>query len=461
MSNTLTNKLLLVDDQSSNLDSLHRELKIEGIFSIRVDGPAAAMEALRGQEFDVAVIDLNTSRDANSGKTGLILLDRMRSFAPRMPVIVLTGRGSVALAVEAMRKGATDFIESPRDDTHLLNLLRDRIRTNECAQQGRLEAEGLPPGNESSKPLVAESPAMKRVVRLVSRFASSDSNVLLLGEIGTGKGMIARRLHDESSRSRQTFLRVNMGCIAEDLFESEMFGRASGTYAGASGERIGRFELADGGTLFLDDVCNIAMTHQPKLLRVLEEAGEFERVGSSQTQRADVRLISATNAQLESEVSEGRFRLDLLYRLNAMEITIPPLRQRKEDIIPLARHYLECGARRHGRSALRLSPSAERALLSYGWPGNVRELGHIIERAALLAEHDELGMDDLPFSSQAPVADDLTTMTLDQAECWLVQRSLKLHDGNLCRAAAALGVTRQALYRRIEKFGLRSAAESD
>jgi DNA-binding NtrC family response regulator len=461
MSNSQMNTLLIVDDQRCVLDSLNLMLKHEGIHSVGVEGAAAALEALRRQDFDAALVDLNFSRGARSGLEGMALLDRLRLFAPDMPIVVMTGWGSVSLAVEAMRKGAADFIEKPWDDTKLLNVLRTQFEFGEGARQKRQSGADISPSKgEESNPIIAESPAMQRVERLVSRFASSNANVLLLGEIGTGKGMIARRLHDLSDRSEQTFLRVNMGCIAEDLFESEMFGRASGTYPGIDGERIGRFELAEGGTLFLDEICNIAVAHQPKLLRVLEEGGEFERVGSAQTRRTDVRLIAATNAKLESEVSAGRFRLDLLYRLNAMEITMPPLRQRKEDILPLARHYLERGAKRHGRCRLRLSPCAERALLSYQWPGNVLELGHMIERAALLAEHDELGSADLPFADETQRADDLTSMTLGEAESWLVQRSLKMHDGNLCRAAAALGVTRQALYRRIEKFGLRSTAEN-
>jgi DNA-binding NtrC family response regulator len=460
MSNTQTNTLLVVGDQTCAIDSLQLMLQLEGISSVGVEGAAAAVEALRRQEFDVALVELNFSRDARSGLEGMALLDRLRLFAPNMPV-VMTGSGSVALAVEAMRKGAADFIEKPWDNEQLMNVLRTQFELVEYERQKRHHGDDNSLSrDEESNPLIAESPAMQRVERLVTRFAASDANVLLLGEIGTGKSMIARRLHDESNRSGRTFLRVNMGCIAEDLFESEMFGRASGTYPGGSGESIGRFELAEGGTLFLDEVCNIAIAHQPKLLRVLEDGGEFERVGSAQTRRTDVRLIAATNAKLENEVSAGRFRLDLLYRLNAMEITIPPLRQRREDILPLARHYLERGAKRHGRSRLRLSPSAERALLTYQWPGNVLELGHMIERAALLAEHDELGSADLPFADEAKRTDDLASMTLDQAESWLVQRSLKMHEGNMCRAAAALGVTRQALYRRIEKFGLRSTADT-
>ena len=296
--------------------------------------------------------------------------------------------------------------------------------------------------------------------------APSDANVLVLGENGTGKGVIAQALHAQSRRAAKALVKVNMGGIAENVFESEMFGHVRGAYTDAKSERIGRYELADGGTLFLDEVGNVPISQQPKLLRVLED-GEFERLGSSRTQSADVRLVSATNADLAVEVEAGRFRKDLLYRLNTLEIRLPPLRERSADILPLARSFLERSGMRYGRHGLRLAPSAERALLAWRWPGNVRELGHLMERAALLAEQDLVSDSALAFgpgptgSSAAAGSPELDDMTIDQAEAHLVRRALERHDGNLQHAADALGITRQTLYRRLEKHALREPASDN
>jgi DNA-binding NtrC family response regulator len=299
-------------------------------------------------------------------------------------------------------------------------------------------------------------------MELVARIAPSDANVLVLGENGTGKGVIAQALHAQSRRAAKALVKVNMGGIAENVFESEMFGHVRGAYTDAKSERIGRFELADGGTLFLDEVGNVPASQQPKLLRVLED-GEFERLGSSRTQSTDVRLVSATNADLATEVEVGRFRKDLLYRLNTLEIRLPPLRERRDDILPLARSFLERSAARYGRRDLRLAPSAERALLAWRWPGNVRELGHLMERAALLAEQDLVSDSALAFgpgSTMGEAAAELDDMTIEQAEAHLVRRALERH-GNLQHAADALGITRQTLYRRLEKHGLRDPSSDD
>jgi DNA-binding NtrC family response regulator len=319
-----------------------------------------------------------------------------------------------------------------------------------------------PAGAESASDLdgmiqpIAEAPAMRRVLDMVARIAPSDANVLVLGENGTGKGVIAQYLHERSARSARSLVKVNMGGINENVFESEMFGHVRGAYTDAKGERIGRFELADGGTLFLDEVGNVPAAQQPKLLRVLED-GEFERLGSSRTQKVDVRLVSATNADLDAEVAAGRFRKDLLYRLNTLELRLPPLRERVEDILPLAKAFLARNARRYGRDGLRLAPSAERALLAWRWPGNVRELQHLMERAALLAEREQIDAATLNFGAPAQAAPDIDGMTLEQAEAWLVARAVERHEGNQQRAADALGITRQSLYRRLEKHDLRAA----
>lgn len=453
--------VLLADDQADVREALRLLLKSEGIASMGTDGPAGAQDAVRRREFDCALIDLNYTRDTTSGAEGLELLERLRQSAPELPVVVMTAWGNVPLAVEAMRRGAADFIEKPWDNARLLGVLRAQVALARSGRkQRRLEAENALLREEGEGEFIGESAAMQRVLALVARVAPSDANVLLLGENGTGKGVVAQRLHALSGRAAQTFVKVNMGGIAESVFESEMFGHVRGAYTDAKSERIGRFELADGGTLFLDEVGNVPASQQPKLLRVLED-GEFERLGSSRTQRTDVRLISATNADLAADVAAGRFRRDLLYRLNTLEIVLPPLRDRSDDILPLARAALARSGRRYGRAGLRLAPSAERALLGYAWPGNVRELGHLMERAALLAEHDEVGAASLAFGNTEPVDGGFEQMTLEQAEGWLIRRALERQDGNLLRVAEALGITRQALYRRLEKHGLRDATDAD
>jgi DNA-binding NtrC family response regulator len=453
--------VLLADDQADVREALRLLLKSEGIASTGVDGPAGALDEARRRAFDVALIDLNYTRDTTSGAEGIELLERLRQLDPELPVVVMTAWGNVPLAVEAMRRGAADFIEKPWDNARLLGVLRAQMALARSARrQRRLEAENALLREEGDGEFVAESAAMQRVMALVARVAPSDANVLVLGENGTGKGVIAQRIHALSARAAQPFVKVNMGGIAETVFESEMFGHVRGAFTDAKSERIGRFELADGGTLFLDEVGNVPASQQPKLLRVLED-GEFERLGSSRTQRTDVRLISATNADLAADVAAGRFRRDLLYRLNTLEIVLPPLRDRSDDIVPLARAALARSAQRYGRAGLRLAPSAERALLAYAWPGNVRELGHLMERAALLAEHDEIGADALAFGRAESGDAGFEQMTLEQAEGWLVRRALERFDGNLLRAAEALGITRQALYRRLEKHGLREPGEVD
>jgi len=348
--------VLLADDQADVREALRLLLKSEGIASTGVDGPAGALDEARRRAFDVALVDLNYTRDTTSGAEGLELLEKLRLLDPELPVVVMTAWGNVPLAVEAMRRGAADFIEKPWDNARLLGVLRAQMALARSARrQRRLEAENALLREEGDAEFIAESPAMQRVLALVARVAPSDANVLVLGENGTGKGVIAQRIHALSARASQPFVKVNMGGIAETVFESEMFGHVRGAFTDAKSERIGRFELADGGTLFLDEVGNVPASQQPKLLRVLED-GEFERLGSSRTQRTDVRLVSATNADLAADVSAGRFRRDLLYRLNTLEIVLPPLRERSDDIVPLARVALARSAQRYGRAGLRLAP---------------------------------------------------------------------------------------------------------
>lgn len=452
--------VLLADDQKEVREALRLLLKSEGIASESVASSGEALDSLQRHAFSCALVDCNYSRGATSGDEGLDLLRKIKAIAPDLPVVVMTAWGNIPLAVEAMRCGAADFVEKPWDNARLLQVLRAQMALSEGARrQRRLEAENaLLRGAAGSPELVAESPAMRKVMGLVDRVAASDANVLVLGENGTGKGAVAQLLHERSARAARSLVKVNMGGISETVFESEMFGHARGAFTDARTERVGRFELADGGTLFLDEVGNLPLSQQPKLLRVLED-GEFERLGSSRTQRVDVRLIAATNADLSREVEEGRFRRDLLYRLNTLEIQLPPLRERPQDILPLARAFLARHAARYRREGLRLSPAAEQALLAWHWPGNVRELQHLMERAALLSDHVQVDAGVLGLAGGAATVPGIADMTLEQAEAWLVRAALERHRGNAQQAADALGITRQSLYRRLEKHDLR--AESD
>ncbi len=452
--------ILIADDQRDVLEALRLLLKAEGIASLQAMSPEAALEIVRTKSVSVVLMDLNYTRDTTSGQEGLELLAQIRALDAELPVVVMTAWGTIDIAVEAMRRGANDFVEKPWDNARLLSILRNQANfgaTRKRAQKLEREVEIL---RGTRADFVAESAAMRPILDMIARVGPTDANILVLGENGTGKGLIADLLHQNSRRADKALIKVNMGGIAESVFESEMFGHVRGAFTDAKQDRIGRFELADGGTLFLDEVGNIPVAQQPKLLRVLED-GEFERLGSSRTSRANIRLISATNADLADDVAKGRFRKDLLFRLNTVELRLPPLRERKEDILPLARGLLARFAERYQRSALKLSPSAERALIGYGWPGNVRELSHVLERAVLMARGGEI--DDLAFSFPAPQATEteLDHMTLDAAEEMMVRRAMIRAEGNVQRASDILGLSRAALYRRLEKYGIRSPGEAD
>jgi DNA-binding NtrC family response regulator len=451
----LTQTILVADDQSDVRDALRLFLKSQGYTTVAVGSPAAAIEAVTEKRFAAALVDLNYTRDTTSGNEGLTLLSDLKRSDPELPVVVMTAWGSIELAVEAMRRGAGDFIEKPWDNARLTSLLRNQVALGEARRrEGRLVAENRLLHEQDTQDFIAASESMRTALALIDRIAPSDTAVLLLGENGTGKGLLARRIHARSLRADASLVQVNMGGLAESVFESEMFGHTRGAFTDAKSDRIGRIELADGGTLFLDEVANLPYAQQPKLLRVLEE-GEFERVGSSRTLRSNLRVVSATNADLAQEVEAGRFRKDLLYRLNTVEVHVPPLRARVADILPLAQHFLVRLVARHGRGERRLAPSAQRALENYSWPGNVRELMHVIERSALLCARDVIEVTDLGLAAAPPAAETPTgTQTLTDVECTLIQEALARWQGNILKAAQELGLSRGALYRRMQKFGL-------
>ncbi|HEX8088482.1 MAG TPA: sigma-54 dependent transcriptional regulator [Blastocatellia bacterium] len=447
-------RILIADDQADVLEALRLLLKGEGYRIETVNAPAAIIELLEERDFDVLLMDLNYARDTTSGQEGLDLLTRIQKLDSSLPVIVMTAWGSVDVAVEAMRRGARDFIQKPWDNARLLSIISTQVELGQALRKGqRLEAENQILRNEIRPNFVAESPSMKPVLEIISRVGPSDANVLLSGENGTGKGVVAQTLHSVSQRASKPMVTVNIGGLSEGVFESELFGHVKGAFTDAKTDRVGRFELAEGGTLFLDEIANLPIKNQPKLLRVLE-TGEFERVGSSKTRRANVRIISATNADLNEEVEAGRFRQDLLFRLNTVEIALPPLRDRREDIPILAMHFLRQHAQRYRKNIAAFEASAMQALLKHPWPGNVRELDHAVERGVLMALGASLEARDLGLNTGKEVSRRLEDMSLEEVEGFLIQKTLAECEGNVSRAAEKLGLSRSALYRRLQRFGL-------
>jgi DNA-binding NtrC family response regulator len=449
-------RILIVDDQADVLQALRLLLKSEGADIETATSPIAALAAVESRDFDVALIDLNYTRDTTSGEEGLSLLTKLQGLENPMPVIVMTAWGTVDVAVEAMRRGARDFVQKPWENERVLAVVRTQVELGRALRRSqRLEAENRAlRGEGTSRPnLIAESAAMQPVLQLIARVGPSDANVLVTGENGTGKGTVAQALHAVSARAARPLVTVNAGGLSEGVFESELFGHVRGAFTDAKADRVGRFELAEGGTLFLDEIANLSLNLQTKLLRVLE-TGEFERVGSSKTRKANVRIISATNADLHGEVEAGRFRQDLLFRLNTIEIPLPPLRERREDVPLLARHFLEQHAIRYRKRLTGFEPAAMQALLDHGWPGNVRELDHAIERAVLMAQDDVVRARDLGLRASKEPAARIEDMSLEEVEGFLIKKALARYGGNVSHAARALGLSRSALYRRLQRFGL-------
>jgi len=445
-------RILVADDQRDVLEALRLLLKGEGYQTESFSHPHALIEALRLHAADAVLMDLNYTRDTTSGDEGLDAIGRIRAFDADTPIVVMTAWGTIELAVEAMRRGAQDFIEKPWDNARLMTVLGTQVALGQALRRARaLEAENRQLRGGAGE-MIAASPVMQPVLETIEQVAPADANVLITGESGSGKGLVARMIHEHSPRRERSLVVVNIGSLAETVFESEMFGHVKGAFTDARADRVGRFELADGGTLFLDEIANLPVAQQARLLRVLED-GEFERLGSSRTQQTDVRVLAATNADIAAEVDSGQLRSDLLYRLNTIHLHLPPLRERGEDIVQLAQRFLERHARRYTRPVESFTESALSALRRYSWPGNVRELDHVIERAVLMCRGAALGPADLRLDSAVPTAD-RGPVTLDEAEHELIQAALARHDGNVVTAADELGLSRSALYRRMEKYGL-------
>jgi len=447
-------RVLVADDQADIREALRLLLKAEGYATEVVSNPNAALEAVQTNEFDIMLMDLNYQRDTTSGKEGMDLLARIQAADGKLPVVVMTAWGSVELAVEAMRRGARDFIQKPWDNPRLLTIIRTQIDLHRTLKRAeRLEAENSLLRAQNRPIFIAESKAMQPLLTLISRIGPSDANVLITGEHGTGKEVVAQTLHVLSVRSGRPMITVNTGGLPEGTFESELFGHVKGAFTDARSDRVGRFELADRGTLFLDEIANVPLKQQAKLLRVLE-TGEMERVGSSKTNKVDVRVISATNADLKQESSEGRFRSDLLFRLNTVELHIPPLRERREDIPLLASHFLKLYAQRYRKPVKSFEPAAMEKMLEHPWPGNVRELDHAVERSVLMATAEQIHPSDLGLETERATSAKIEDMSLEEVESLLIKKALTRHCGNISHAAEALGLSRSALYRRMQKYGL-------
>jgi len=448
-------RILIADDQPDVLSALRILLKGEGFSTEQATSPAAILEAVEERDFDAVLMDMNYARDTTSGREGLDLISRLRAVDDSLPIVVMTAWGSVEGAVEAMRRGARDYIQKPWDNARLVTTLRTQVELGRALrQQARLEDENRRlRGDDEPIELIAGSAAMEPVLRLIERVGPSDANVLITGAHGTGKEVVARRLHAVSARASRPLVPVNAGALSEGLFESELFGHVRGAFTDAKSDRVGCFEIADGGTLFLDEIGTMPHSQQAKLLRVLQ-TGEFHRVGSSKVRRVDVRILSATNIDIDKEVSEGVFREDLLYRLNTVEIHIPPLRDRPEDVVPLARHFLARIAGRYRKTVADFDDEALKLVAGHAWPGNVRELEHAIERGVLMARAEIVTAEDLGIRRRGESRDRLEDMTIEEAERVMIQKALARCDNNVSEAAERLGLSRSALYRRLQRHGL-------
>ena len=446
-------RILIADDQTDVLEALRILLKGEGHQTDAVTSLAGVFQNLEKRDYAVLLMDLNYTRDTTSGQEGLEVLPRIQALDDTLPIVVMTAWATIDLAVEAMKRGARDFVPKPWDNERLLAVVRTQIELSAALRKGRrLEAANQLLRGKAPN-IIAESPRMRPVLELISRVAPSDANVLITGENGTGKGLVARALHALSSRASHSMITVNMGGLSETLFESELFGHVKGAFTDAKADRAGRFELADESTLFMDEIANIPMNQQAKLLRMIE-TGEFERVGSSKTLHANVRIVSATNANLHDEVGAGKFRQDLLFRLNTIEIALPALRERREDIMPLATSFLRAHANRYRKTLTAFEEKARDVLMQHHWPGNVRELDHVVERAVLMSQGQLVKANDLGLTSVRDDSTRLEDMSLEDVEAFLIKKALQRFDGNARRAAEALGLSRSAFYRRLQHYGL-------
>jgi DNA-binding NtrC family response regulator len=459
MAETTPVRILIADDQQDIIDALRLLLLDEGYEVTPARSPAEALERLEAADFDLAVLDLNYTRDTTSGQEGFDLMERIRTLDPTLPVLVMTAWSSVAGAVESMRRGARDYLEKPWDDERLLVAVRTQIELRRAVRRNlRLQEANARLQRGATPPFIGDAASIRDIRQTIERVAPSDASVLITGEHGTGKEVVAAWLHGRSDRRGKALVTMNAGGLAEGIAESELFGHVKGAFTDARVDRIGCFEMADEGTLFLDEIANMPMRLQAKLLRVLQ-TGEVQRVGSSRLRYVNARVLSATNADLEAEIANGRFREDLLYRLNTVVIHLPPLRDRREDVPALARHFLAHYAARYRKPLAGFEAEAMASMQAHAWPGNIRELAHSIERAVLMADPQATAVASRHLGLQRtrppgePSAEDLS---LEDAERVFIEKVLTRHNGDVRLAAQQLGMSRSALYRRLQQYGVRS-----
>jgi len=452
--------ILIVDDDASIAASLSLLLKQHGHRSVTAADPGEALARIRAERPSLVIQDMNFTR-RTTGEEGLQLLDAIRAAEPALPVILITAWGSISLAVEGMKRGASDFITKPWTNAHVVQSVETALGLAAMRASGGAEKTRAQLDEEFDfSNIIGSDPKMLRILDLVGRVAPTEASVLIMGESGTGKELIAEAVHRNSRRRAATFVKVNLGGISSTLFESEMFGHVRGAFTDARQDRKGRFETADGGTIFLDEIGELAAPSQVKLLRVLQDR-TYEVLGSSRTRSVDVRVIAATNRQLGELVARGEFREDLLYRLNLITIQLPPLRERRGDVPPLATHFLRRAGEAYGVEVEAISPRAMEWLKGQNWPGNIRQLRQLIERAVLIRGRRELDVDDFAAvrdvsSREEQTLPEVGAMTLDEIERAMIEKSMRHYEGNVSRVAESLGLSRGALYRRLEKYGIQA-----
>lgn len=449
--------ILIVDDDDDILFSARISLKKYFTEIITTNNPKKIGNHLTEQTFDVVLLDMNYRIGFEDGKEGLYWLQHIKKISPETTVILMTAFGNVHLAVEAIKKGATDFILKPWNTEKLYSIVNAGVelaRSKRKATQFETVQERLDKDfHQQTEHIIGNSVAMKKAISLVQKVAPTDANVLILGENGTGKYVFAKEIHLQSNRKNHPFIHVDLGALNENLFESELFGYAKGAFTDAQKDTIGRFELAAGGTIFLDEIGNLPLHLQSKLLTVIQNR-KVTRLGEGTERTIDARIICATNAPIHEMVEEQTFRQDLLFRINTIELQLPPLRDRTEDIEVLALHFLKKLNQRYRKQLTSISSAALTALKNYKWPGNIRELEHIIERAVIITDNTSIEPEDLHFSSRKMTANAPITLNLEEAEKMLIQQAMDKHHGNISKAAKELGLTRAALYRRLEKHQL-------
>lgn len=456
----MNERILVADDDINIIASLKYVLAEEGFDIIAVTTPQAAIESIKQQSIDLVLLDMNFQDDTTSGAEGMQLVESIEALALNIPILVMTGWATIDIAVEAMQAGAKDFIQKPWKNERIISAINTQLalaRSNKTAQrltqQNKLLTAQSHPNSRGG--IIAHSPVMKELLATLDDLATSDMSILLTGDNGTGKSMLASYVHNVSGRAEHSFVPVNMGAIPESLFESEMFGHVKGAFTDAKESRIGRFEMAERGTLFLDELANIPLAQQAKLLRVLEEQ-KFEIVGSSKSQHADVRIISATNSDLSADIKENSFRQDLYYRLNTVELKVPSLSERLDDIPFLAEHFLQLFSRKYHRPCPSLSKPALNKLQQYAWPGNIRELSHLMERLLFTCKKSEISANEIFLNElqQSGESFDDCQLTLDEVEKRTLIRRIKYHQGNATATAKSLGLSRSGYYRRLSKYEL-------